>query len=75
MKTQQNPTRPLARVFFQVGQVAIDDYGYDVIDSINDEAELPAEGLADHLQAHVAQHYQGWELIDWVEAGSPFVEF
>jgi len=75
MHTQQYPTTPKVRVFFQVGQVAIDDYGYDVIDSINDEAIVPAQDVRGGLLAYLAQHYQGWELIDWVEAGSPLVEF
>jgi hypothetical protein len=82
MITQHNPTAnkvcdnlAQVRVFFQVGIPAIDDYGYDVIDSINGEAIVPAGDAAGALAAHVAQHYPGWELIDWVEAGKPFAEF
>ncbi len=78
MNTQINPTAtnpvPLCgnlagarvRVFFQAGEVAVADFGYTVLDSLNGEVVVSGSDPEGALKAHVAQHYPGWELIDFV---------
>jgi hypothetical protein len=58
-------------VLFQAGEMAVDDNGYSVLDSVQDLADLPeesvgSEGFLTRLDLIVAERYPGRELIDWV---------
>lgn len=52
-------------VRYQVGNLLIDDLGYDVWDCFNGEAMLPADDVAMALENHIADTYPGLELVDW----------
>lgn len=58
-------------ILFQAGEVAVDDDGYSVLDSVQGWADLPeelvgSEGFLTRLDLIVAERYPGRELIDWV---------
>jgi hypothetical protein len=78
MDTQRYPTTPqngrqlrgrLAKrvtVRYQAGVLLVDDAGYDVVDSVEGEAVLPAYRMASHLEGHIAKAHPGLDLVDWI---------
>ncbi len=44
----------------------VDDAGYDVVDSVEGEAVLPAYRMASHLEGHIAKAHPGLDLVDWI---------
>ncbi len=56
-------------VRYQAGVLLVDDAGYDVVDSVEDEAVLPAYRMATHLEGHIAKAHPGLDLVDWIVRG------